>query len=1243
MPFNMLNFRTSKFKNSRSLLLSTFVTYLLVSGSIVLPYKAVGFIARGATLPRDFFSSSSASTGAGKPAAPIVDRPVTSPDPEDSNETFVSVSDLEWSALSTHTQSICLLIWDKKEFVPSGFLTNPKYSDTYKDTEKIYSKIKNQDGAISSQNPLSVMVDGVLCQRDLISRADYVVEDPSNKGVALYLDAEGYRKLSNSCVSARKELRLLYFPGSNRSKFPPRKAGSISTTWVRRTNRAVFPFVASDPFSWANYIHPSISSRRSLELAKPKDSAADPLSPTEKIGNATGYLVRCFSTLQSVIFLHSIPANIAWGMLAICLTFHHLWYYTSLRHACAVFKEANRLTFKYLAGTPETTSQGVAIGVSKHGLPKLIPTFLRTRMAAGHHTTISCVLFCLQVPRMYCYRGQQKISAIVGEYTGDTRALELIAAYIPLVFQVLQLPTLQERGCGEFGDEEASEMLSPLGQITYFFTNKAGPNGQALLSAIFDSVALTNNPALMTAFASYCQIVNAPYLVTTVTRLSALTRSFQESMSNFFDYDFPRPRVGKISFVIAPFGKLRLVAIPAYFIQMMFRPIHLLVFQILRLIPTDCTFNQDKGVDRISKEGGYSLKSYDLSSATDRLPLAIQIPVLVCIALACKISVEKACRLADAWATVIRLIPFHYPTRSKGASPKIVKYAVGHPMGTYSSWAVFTLSHHLLVQICAYLVLFGYVPGGAFPSITHQNDRSIYERNMDKSRLARPKLYKGVDYKNSFTPSGWYLRYQLLGDDIVLFSNSPYEIAVSEVYFFVLNLIGVEINPSKGFISENGSFEFAKRFVRKGVHLNRLYWGEWSFSFNPFDAASRVRKVQDRGFELPSFGYCISAIIGCLPLVYRAKRDLMSQAMLLASSYGKLRKNKLHSYLLSLVYILTLVVYEVDIRLWVRMVLKNHPLPDWRASLAATVPQSSYDIIRKLLDIAALLSKDLSSKTFNYRMNLPTICVKAIIRYFSNCMRNPHATFLKRSFSETFEFIAKNSEFAVLLLLSPPFKVFSFLKVFSNNVIFPEADGIKKYERSVSLDPDDPLKAVERWTSNDHSVTVKDPRSISADAALRNLKVLAALLYAFECLCSAFSVTTEYCEENLALLDDISIIPEFRKLLISAAGRLLFMYDGITYDRPRIDPLRSLIAGGVHLNLYDIFGVTRSKNITMDKGKRKLEEFKALGTFSPSYRNIPRSENINLLLSFDLDKIAQIVCKTVVGANNMFITRLPSR
>jgi len=59
---------------------------------------------------------------------------------------------------------------------------------------------------------------------------------------------------------------------------------------------------------------------------------------------------------------------------------------------------------------------------------------------------------------------------------------------------------------------------------------------------------------------------------------------------------------------------------------MVLRPVHLMLFGLLKRIPQDATFDQDKGVQM----GVDLLKSrkiafsYDLTAATDRLPISIQ-------------------------------------------------------------------------------------------------------------------------------------------------------------------------------------------------------------------------------------------------------------------------------------------------------------------------------------------------------------------------------------------------------------------------------------------------------------------------------------------------------------------------------------------------------------------------------------------------------------------------------------------
>lgn len=59
---------------------------------------------------------------------------------------------------------------------------------------------------------------------------------------------------------------------------------------------------------------------------------------------------------------------------------------------------------------------------------------------------------------------------------------------------------------------------------------------------------------------------------------------------------------------------------------MLLRPLHKFLFGILRGIPQDATFDQERGVlagVEMIKKTAYAA-SYDLSAATDRLPVLLQ-------------------------------------------------------------------------------------------------------------------------------------------------------------------------------------------------------------------------------------------------------------------------------------------------------------------------------------------------------------------------------------------------------------------------------------------------------------------------------------------------------------------------------------------------------------------------------------------------------------------------------------------
>lgn len=129
-------------------------------------------------------------------------------------------------------------------------------------------------------------------------------------------------------------------------------------------------------------------------------------------------------------------------------------------------------------------------------------------------------------------------------------------------------------------------------------------------------------------------------------------------------------------------------------------PLHEWLFRILRNIPQDGTFDQMAPILRLqslyaNKPNGL-FASIDLSSATDRLPISIQVSLLKVLL---KDIVPDSQQFAEAWRDILvnrsYKIPIRldlpksqmnkYPYKVPGDIPEFVHYAVGQPMGALSS------------------------------------------------------------------------------------------------------------------------------------------------------------------------------------------------------------------------------------------------------------------------------------------------------------------------------------------------------------------------------------------------------------------------------------------------------------------------------------------------------------------------------------------------------------------------------
>jgi len=209
---------------------------------------------------------------------------------------------------------------------------------------------------------------------------------------------------------------------------------------------------------------------------------------------------------------------------------------------------------------------------------------------------------------------------------------------------------------------------------------------------------------------------------------------------------------GKLSIVKDPEAKFRVIAIVDYYTQVLLKKLHTSCFEkIKNFSKTDRTFTQDPKHEWESND--HKFWSLDLSSATDRFPRELQRRLL---------AEMYNYKYAESWSTHLGQIKFD---KLDGQ----VSYEAGQPMGTYSSWIMFTLAHHLVVHWCASL--------------------------------------EGVSNFN---------QYIILGDDIVIKHD-----AIAKRYIKVIKSLGVELSLTKTHVSKD-TYEFAKRWFKNGNEFTGL-------------------------------------------------------------------------------------------------------------------------------------------------------------------------------------------------------------------------------------------------------------------------------------------------------------------------------------------------------------------------------------------------------------------------------------
>ncbi|QDB74992.1 MAG: RNA-dependent RNA polymerase [Neofusicoccum parvum mitovirus 1] len=438
------------------------------------------------------------------------------------------------------------------------------------------------------------------------------------------------------------------------------------------------------------------------------------------------------------------------GFALLLTRFKKLYKKMSPKGMFSYLKEALRITVCFLADQPVTmAAKAPYIKRDSHGLPTVLPWSLRKILLdfkssglRGDKGVAVCILTLLSVYRIFSNKVRPNLKSILAPFSGTVTSFDV---------SLLQR-ALREISVGRLA----------IGNPKLLLIEKASPNCQkSTWGSSLDAVALMLYPKTWLAYAKYALATPGGWKYLLWSFFIQLC-AFPILCVYIVLGIVPNIVIAKLSVVHDQSGKARIVGITNWWIQVILEPLHQGIMNILKRIPMDGTFDQVAPLKLLMSKvaPGQKFYSFDLSSATDRLPVQLQRDILNCL----------VPNLGTLWMDLLGSLKWRWKSLNKRVPIKEVCYSVGQPMGAYSSWAMLALSHHVIVQIAA--------------------------------------LNAG---KTGFTA------YCVLGDDIVIADDT-----VAAEYLILMRMLGVDINLSKSLQSIHFA-EFAKKWLGpNGLNLSPL-------------------------------------------------------------------------------------------------------------------------------------------------------------------------------------------------------------------------------------------------------------------------------------------------------------------------------------------------------------------------------------------------------------------------------------
>jgi len=475
---------------------------------------------------------------------------------------------------------------------------------------------------------------------------------------------------------------------------------------------------------------------------------------------------------------------------------------------------------------------GVAVSVTRSGLPRVIPSEHRRYIRGGAVGPLRLWLTLFMLYRVIDLTTKVNIDSILLPFSGSSGIEDMWNSFMDQAAQLLRSRSrVAAEVIGRY--HKLRRRIDPYIGSIYRPLMTSGPNSTqgsvAMCNLEKDALALYNSP-IWPSFNSYCTEVES-------MDVTAVVRTAAKNDPSLFEWPYfvggdRFGSLGRVAFKREP-GKVRVFAMLDYWSQSALRGLHEFLLKLLGSlnrgeVRLDGTFDQGETVQYLLSKcrSGRRFYSFDLSSATDRFPVWAQWSLM-------KVLFGES--VANHWRVLLVGRGYAFPSIRPGKATgqymdrltvpfgrsaaeateeycQPLYYAVGQPMGAHSSWAAFTLAHHMVVQWAA-------------------------------NRVGKKE---------------WFEDYGILGDDLVIFDR-----AVAAEYLVLIGRLGVNISMAKSLPGVRQCFEFAKRFIAFGEDCSPLSFREFSV-FNRSlsgmvemaNRASQARKLRPASvLRALGFGY----------------------------------------------------------------------------------------------------------------------------------------------------------------------------------------------------------------------------------------------------------------------------------------------------------------------------------------------------------------------------------------------------